>query len=297
MCSSTTGKNIANFVGKGLRGESRTVERPADLAVCRTGDVVWVKSFTHQRQKLIADNDPALVLCDSEMASRIDSPCIVTESPRLDFVRVLRNFFQPVVKSEIHPTAVIEQGAILGMNITIGPHAYIGPSVTLGDNCIIGAGVSIESEVHIGARCRIKANSSLGGQGFGFEYDEDGVPLHFPHLGKIVLEDDVWIGANTTVELATLGATLIQCGAKIDDLVQVGHNVTVMKNSLVMANTVLCGGSTVGERCWIAPNSVVKEKVNIGHDVTVGLGSVVIRDFANGQVVAGVPAKPLAKKD
>jgi len=209
---------------------------------------------------------------------------------------VVVQFFLPVEEHGIHPTASIHPEAKLGARISVGPYCCIGPMVRIGNDCVIGSGVSLEGELIIGNRCHIKANSVLGAAGFGFELDEDGKPIHFPHLGRVVIEDDVWLGACTTVERATLGTTRICSNVKIDDLVQIGHNTITGENTLIMANVVLCGGANIGRDCWIAPNSVIKQKVKIGNGVTVGLGSVVLKDVPAGIVVAGVPAKPIEKK-
>lgn len=290
------GDIVSKFLNKPLTGESRIIIKPADLVESGPGDLVWVKSFSHERLATIEHNKPSLVICDQETAGLTNVPHIVSQNPRLDFIKVLNRFFAPVMERRIHPTAIISPEATVGKNVLIGEFARIGPNVSIGDDCVIGSGVSIEGAVSLGKRCRIKANSVLGGQGFGFEYDEDGTPIHFPHIGKIIIEDDVWIGACSTVEIASLGTTRICNGCKIDDLVQVGHNVTVGRNTLVMANVVICGGALVGEQCWLAPNSVIKQKVVIGNNVTLGLGSVVLKDVEDNLVVAGVPAKPLSRK-
>lgn len=290
MCS-----DIAVFLGRPLVGKDLPIIKPADLANCGSGDIVWVKSYTPERLTLIERQRPSLVICDIEMSKKIIIPHIASNNPRLDFIKVLRKFFAPVKSSTIHHSAIISPGAVIGRNVSIGAYTRIGSKVILGDRCIIGSGVSIEGEVQLGKSCVIKSNSVLGGQGFGFEYDDEDRPVHFPHIGKIILEDHVWLGACTTVELATLGTTRICKGAKIDDLVQVGHNVTVGKNTLIMANVVICGGAIIGGNCWVAPNSVIKEKIRIGSRVTVGLGSVVLKDIEDGQVVAGVPARSLNK--
>lgn len=289
-----TGSAIAEGLGKSLQGESFPVTRASDLVECGGESLVWVKNFSAERLELLEKKRPALVICDQETARQTASPCIVSENPRLDFIRALNLFFKPRVEHRIHPKAEISPSAILGKNVAIGPFSCIGPDVVIGDDCLIGSGVSIEGGVTLGNRCCVKANSAIGGQGFGFEYDDAGVPLHFPHLGTIEIEDDVWIGACSTVEIASLGTTRICSGCKIDDLVQVGHNVTIGRNTLVMANVVICGGAVIGEKCWVAPNSVIKQKVKIGNEVTLGLGSVVLKDVADGLVVAGVPAKPLS---
>lgn len=290
-----TGSDISIFLKKPLVGESLTILKPSDLADCVPGDMVWVKRYSPEQLAILKDRRPSLVICDSEVAAKTTLPNISTSNPRLDFIRVVAKFFTPEKKASIHPTAIIHPQAIIGRNVSIGAYTNIGPKVTIGDACVIGSGVSIEAEVILGRRCVIKANAVLGGQGFGFEYDENGRAIHFPHLGRIILEDDVWLGACSTVELATLGTTRISSGAKVDDLVQVGHNVTICQNTLIMANVVICGGAVVGKKCWIAPNSVIKEKVHIGNNVTVGLGAVVLKNVEDNLIVAGVPAKPLRR--
>ena len=296
MVSTITGSVVARVLGKPLQGKSNAIRKPADLDGCTAGDLVWVRSCSAERLKSLEHGCPALVICDEETARSTTVPSIVSANPRLDFIKVLNALFSTGSAGIIHPKAEVSPAAKIGTNVSIGAFACIGPDVTIGNDCVIGSGVAIEGAVTVGERCRIKANSAIGGQGFGFEYDEDGTPLHFPHLGKIVIEDDVWIGACSTVELAALGTTRIGAGCKVDDLVQVGHNVTVGKNTLIMANVVICGGAVIGEKCWIAPNSVIKQKLVIGNGVTLGLGAVVLKNVADNLVVAGVPARPLAGK-
>lgn len=290
-----TGSDIAAFLSQPLRGLNLEIIKPAELDHCDEGDLVWVRSFTPERLELLEQGHPSLAICDAETAEQTSVPAISCTNPRLAFIRVLNEFFTSKHETGIHPTALVASEAVIGDNTSIGPFARIGPRVVIGNNCIIGSGVAMESQVTLGNRCVIKPNSVLGGQGFGFEYDDDGVAIHFPHLGRIILEDDVWIGACTTIELATLGVTRLGKGCKVDDLVQIGHNVSVDNNTLIMSNSVLCGGARIGEHCWIAPNSVIKQKVHIGNRVTVGLGAVVLKDVADDLVVAGVPAKPLTK--
>lgn len=288
-----SGQEIANFLGYPLRGNSKPVARPAALHECGPGDLVWVRGFTEERLALLETRKPSLAICDGETAGRTAIPCIESDNPRLDFIRVLHQFFVQPEPMVIHPTALIDPAARIGQNVSIGPYSRIGPFVELGDGCRIGSGVSVEGKVSMGRNCVIKSNSVIGAPGFGFEYDRSGNPIHFPHIGRIVLEDDVWLGACTTIEQATLGTTRICRGCKVDDLVQIGHNSTIGDNTLVMANAVICGGAVVGKHCWIAPNSVIKEHVTLGDRVVVGLGAVVLKDVADGLTVAGVPAKPL----
>jgi UDP-3-O-[3-hydroxymyristoyl] glucosamine N-acyltransferase len=277
-------------------GRNRRIAGAADLFECSSHDLVWVKACTEPRLAALEARQPALVICDHETGRLTSVPHILSVNPRLDMILVLKRFFERPSRPGVHPTAIVEQKAAIGKSARIGPHTYIGRDISIADHCEIGSGVRLEGRVRIGKRCTIKSNTVIGSQGFGFEFSETGRLIHFPHVGRIVIGDDVWIGACTTIETGTLGTTRLADGCKIDDLVQVGHNVVVGEDTMVMANTVLCGGAAIGRRCWIAPNSVVKEKVKVGDGVTVGLGAVVLRDVADGLTVAGVPARPLVRK-
>lgn len=288
--------DIAKFLGRELIGPDLPINKPSDLRISGPGDLVWVRRVSDETVALLEERIPSLVICDQEVASRTKAPHIISKKPRLDFVKAVTRFFVEDQERLIHAKAAIDKNAIIGRNVHIGPFANIGPQVIIKDDCIIGSGVVIEGKTIIGRSCHIKPNSVIGAVGFGFEYDEDGTPLHFPHIGQVIIEDDVWLGSCTTVELAALGTTRICRGCKVDDLVQIGHNSTIGANTLIAANAVICGGAVLGERCWIAPNSVIKEHVSVGNGVTVGLGAVVLKDVADGLTVAGVPAKPLNRQ-
>lgn len=287
---------IASFLGKELFGVNEGIMRPSDLEKCGPGSVIWLRSYSPELVSWINMKRPSLLICDEMSAPNVKVSFIISQNPRLDFIRVLARYFSPVPESGIHHTAIIHSEAVIGARISIGPYSRIGPMVRIGDDCTIGSGVCLEGELVIGKGCHIKSNAVVGAPGFGFERDENGIPIHFPHLGRVELEDGVWLGACTTVERAALGTTRICSNVKVDDLVQIGHNSVTGENTLVMANVVLCGGALVGRDCWIAPNSVIKQKVRIGNRVIVGLGSVVLNDVPDGIVVAGVPAKPLKDK-
>ena len=149
-------------------------------------------------------------------------------------------------------------------------------------------------KVSIGRRCVIKANSTVGSEGFSFIFDKNKLE-HFPQIGGITIGDDVWIGANSTIERAALDDTVIEEGVKVDDLVQIGHNTRIGKFSQITAGAVICGRVVLGERCWVAPKACIDNAVVVGKNALIGMGAVVLKDVPEGMVVAGVPAKVLRK--
>ena len=140
----------------------------------------------------------------------------------------------------------------------------------------------------------IDSGAVIGAAGFGFVRDQSGVPHQFPQLGKVIIEDNVEIGANTCVDRGALDDTIIHKGVKIDNLVQIAHNVEIGEYTYVIANTVISGSVKIGKKCWIAPSQITN-KVTIGNYVTVGFGSVVINSIPDNTVVMGDPAIPLDK--
>ena len=151
-------------------------------------------------------------------------------------------------------------------------------------NCTIAAGV------------RIGCNCTIGLPGFGYEKDQAGAYWRFPHLGGVRIEADVEIGSNTCIDRGSLGDTVIGRGCKIDNLVHVAHNVVLGNNAVVIANTMLGGSVTIGAGAWVAPSVTIMNQATIGAGATLGLGAVVLKDVAPGQVIVGNPGKVLEKK-
>ena len=188
---------------------------------------------------------------------------------------------------------MVEYSAKIDQDVAIGAHCYIGPGVSIASGTVIMPNVSIYGKVTIGHNCYIKPGAVIGGSGFGFEYDEDGIPLQFPHTGEIIIGDNVYIGANATIDRATLDATIIEDNVKIDNLVHIAHNCIVGKNTLMTGCSTISGGVKVGENCWIAPNSTVYQQLKIGANSRIGMGAVVLRSVKPGVTVFGNPASEL----
>jgi UDP-3-O-[3-hydroxymyristoyl] glucosamine N-acyltransferase len=227
------------------------------------------------RQDLTVISD---VLPDTNVrVSWIPSP-----RPRLDFIRALQ-WLEKEVGFERAPVDRIT-------NYDLNRGIQIGRGTT------IGSYVKIAQNVRIGKDCIIKSGAVIGEAGFGFERDEEGKPIRFPHLGNVVIGDRVEIGSGTTVCRGTLGSTIIEDDVKIDDHVHIAHNVRVKKKAMVVACAEVSGSVVIGEEAWIGPNASILEKLNIGRQAFIGIGAVVIRDVPDGVTVVGNPARQIERR-
>ncbi|NLW60207.1 MAG: UDP-3-O-(3-hydroxymyristoyl)glucosamine N-acyltransferase [Firmicutes bacterium] len=236
---------------------------------------------------------------------------IGVDNPRLAFAQILW-YFHPRKKyaEGIHPSAVI------GEEFQHGPGCHIGPLVAIGDRVKLGKGVVIhpgaviqddveiddESEImpnvvlcqgtKIGKRVIIHPGTVIGGDGFGFEKTSEGKHFKVPQVGCVVIEDDVEIGSNVTIDRATTGQTVIGAGTKIDNLVQIGHNVKVGKDNIMVAMTGIAGSTKIGNRVTLAGQSGINGHITIGDDTVVFARGMVISSLPPNSIVSGQPARP-----
>lgn len=191
--------------------------------------------------------------------------------------------------------------AVIGDNVKIGngckiyPQVYIGDNVRIGDNVTINSGVKIYELCVIGNRITIHAGSVIGADGFGFAPNEKGEFSKIPQIGNVVIEDDVEIGANTCIDRATMGSTLIHCGVKLDNLIQIGHNVTVGMNTVCAAQVGIAGSTKVGENCMMGGQVGVAGHLALGDRVQLGSKCGVSNNIPAGEVHMGYPSLPLSK--
>ena len=287
---------IAAFLGKELFGPDIDICGHGSLSNWKEGDVVFLKSRLKKNVGILLQCKGVFAITPimQEGDEQIPISHIEVENPRLSFIKVVRKFFtEPEIPIAIHPSAIIEDGAKIGDYVSIGAHCYIGPKVKIGEGTVILPNVSIYGDVEIGKDCYIKPGAVIGGPGFGFEYDENGEPLQFPHSGKVIIGNNVYIGANTTIDRATMDATIIEDNVKVDNLVHIAHNCRVGKNTLMTGCSTISGGVQVGAGCWIAPNSTVYQQVKIGEKSTIGIGAVVLRNVKSEKTLFGNPAKEL----
>lgn len=291
-----TAKDIANFLQLPLNGNDMDVEHYAQLSSPLPHSIVFAKKYSDEFVNLLNDCESIMAIVTADYDGKLTCSHIISANPRLDFIRVLSQFFtQEKPKGFIHKTANIESGAKIGKDVFIGAGCYVSAQSIIGDGCVLHPNVVLDNRVVLGNNCEIKSGAVLGQEGFGFERDENGEPLHFPHFGDVIVGNNVFIGSNSTVERATLGSTIIDDNVKIDDLVQIGHNSHIGKGCMITVGAIVCGGAILKPLSYLAPNVSIKEKVTIGLRGFAGLGAVVLKDVADDAVVAGVPAKEIKR--
>ncbi|MCD2258900.1 UDP-3-O-(3-hydroxymyristoyl)glucosamine N-acyltransferase [Psychroserpens luteolus] len=178
----------------------------------------------------------------------------------------------------------------IGKNVKIFPNTYIGDNVTIGDNTIVFSGAKIYSESVIGNHCVINAGVIIGADGFGFVPDENGEYSKVPQTGNVIIEDHVDVGAATTIDRATLGSTIIRRGVKLDNQIQIAHNVEIGRNTVIAAQTGIAGSSKIGENCQIGGQVGIAGHITIGNNVRVQAQSGIGRHVKDNEVLQGSPS-------
>jgi UDP-3-O-[3-hydroxymyristoyl] glucosamine N-acyltransferase len=302
-------KELADILGAELTGPAEVdIRGAAGIHEAGEGQITFVagrkelKDLEHSRASaaLVPLDTPALPL-----------PLLRLKNPRLAFARTLELFYvkpyQPSGISEkaaiganvvigadpsIHPFVVLADDVKIGERVTLYPGVSIGRGSVVQDDSIIHANVSIGENIRIGKRVIIHAGTVIGSDGFGFVTD-NGRQHKVPQIGGVIIEDDVEIGANCTIDRATLGNTVIKNGTKLDNQVHVAHNVTIGEHCLLAAQTGIAGSSTLGNYVVFGGRVGIADHISIGDRVMAGGGSGITRDVKAGQVVAGHMAIPI----
>ncbi|EAQ41501.1 UDP-3-O-(3-hydroxymyristoyl)glucosamine N-acyltransferase [Polaribacter sp. MED152] len=184
----------------------------------------------------------------------------------------------------------IGENVSIGNNVKIYPNTYIGDNTTIGDDCVIFSGVKIYSETQIGNQCKIHSGCIIGSDGFGFAPNEQGQFKAVPQIGNVIIEDHVDIGSGSTIDRATLGSTIIRQGVKLDNQIQIAHNVEVGKNTVIAAQTGVAGSTKIGENCMIGGQVGIVGHLTIGNGVKIQAQSGITKNLKNNDVVQGTPA-------
>lgn len=300
-------KKIAAFLQSNYNGKDFNVTSFSSLNNMKNNSILFYSALVNFQFK-IKDNvnydlkklekfKNIVLIATDETKRKVNVPTISSKNPRLDFQRVIMEFFtEDEFKVGIHKTAVVEKNAVIGKDVYIGSNCYIGNNVKIGDKTKILSNTCIYGKTEIGSNSVILSNTTIGSEGFGFSFTEEGF-FHFPHLGSIVIGENVWIGSNCTVEKSQIDQTVIEDHVKIDDLAHIGHNVIIKNSTQITAGSIICGRAKIGKGCWIAPNSVIDVGCEIGDNCFVGTSSLVRSNFTKNSVIVGSPAKFLRKND
>ncbi len=311
MTQTMTAAEIARFLGGRLVGDGDVVIRGlAKIEEAGRGDLSFIANIKYTR---FLDTTQAGAVLVAPGARSTTTTVIEVTDPYADFLRMLEMFHaqRPWLEPGVHASAVIAPDAVLGAGVAVGALSFIGPRSVVGEGTVIYPQVTIAADVIVGRHCQIHSQVSLreqvrlgdrviihdgaviGSDGFGFAL-QDGAYHKIPQLGTVTIGDDVEIGANTTVDRATLGETVIQRGTKLDNLIQVAHNVVVGADTVIAAQTGISGSARIGERCRIGGQVGIAGHLRMGDGVQVAAQAGIAGDVPAGEVISGSPARPHA---
>lgn len=287
----TTIKNIIDYIDsidnigiKKIHNEKFEITGFSSISNTKPNTISWV------RKQLIDWNivQASLIIAEDGISiPNIDLNIITVKNPRLLIAKLLLKYEKRNVKMEIHITAVIDEKASIGKNVSIGAYSFISQNVTIGDNTQIGRSVVINDNVTIGENCFIKSNTVIGEDGFGVEFDNNGTIIDIPHIGGVRIGNDVRIGALCTVVRGTIEDTIIEDNVKTDDHVHIAHNVFIGKSTRITACAEISGSVKVGKNVWFGPNCSIVDGIEIGDGAFISIGSVVTKNVKPGEKITG----------
>ncbi|WP_423130321.1 UDP-3-O-(3-hydroxymyristoyl)glucosamine N-acyltransferase [Gaoshiqia sp. Z1-71] len=302
--------NIADFLNGTVEGDEHvSVSNVSKIEDGTPGTLAFLANPKYE--KYIYQTKASIVLVRKDFVAEQPVPCtlIRVDDPYQAMASLLELYQQTKTQKQgieqpsfIDPSATVGQKiylgafAYIGSNSRIGdqvkiyPQVFIGQNVKIGDNTIIYAGAKIYDDTVIGSNCIIHAGAVIGSDGFGFAPTEDGSFKKIQQVGNVILEDDVEVGANTTIDCSTMGSTIIRKGVKLDNLIQIGHNCEIGENTVMAALTGIAGSTKVGKNCMFAGQVGIAGHLVIGDNVKIGAMAGVSNNIKAGKTVLGAPA-------
>ncbi len=302
-----TAGEIAQFLGGTIVGnKSETITSLNSFELAQKGDLTFAGDKRYL-EKLDTTN-ASCVLVGEDFSGTTQKNLIKVKNAKEAFVMVL-NYLHKSEKQKpgVHPTAVVAPSARIGKNVFLGPHVvieegvvigdgtqigantYVGPRTMIGSETVIYPNVSIYHEIRIGNRVIINSGCVIGADGFGF-YEKEGVHHKIPQIGNVVIEDDVELGSNDTIDRATFGSTVIGRGTKLDDMVHVAHNCQLGKNVILCGQAGIAGSTVVEDNVMIGAQAGVKDHIRLRKRSLIGATAAVKDDTQEGEYVLGMPA-------
>lgn len=305
-----TAKTIADFLQGELLGNPDTVvSEVSKIEEGKAGTLSFLANPKYEKYLYTTQASIVLVNRNLTINGTVQPTIIKVDDAYKAFASLLELYASALPRKSgteqpcfVHPTAVVGSEcyigafAYIGENVSVGnnvklyPHVYLGDGVKIKDNTILYAGVKIYQGCVIGANCIIHAGTVIGSDGFGFVQGEDKGFKKIPQLGNVIIEDDVEIGSNVSIDRATMGSTLIGRGTKIDNLVQIAHNVEVGNNTVIISQAGIAGSTKVGKNCVIAAQAGLVGHIKIGDNVIIGAQSGVSHNIDENSVCLGSPA-------
>ncbi|MBP3349286.1 MAG: UDP-3-O-(3-hydroxymyristoyl)glucosamine N-acyltransferase [Bacteroidaceae bacterium] len=307
-----TAEQIASFLGGEIVGDAKvSVSNLAKIEEGTTGTITFLSNPLYTQYIYTTQASIALVRRDFEPEKPVTPTLIKVDDPYTSLTRLLELVEQARgQKSGVEePTHIalsaqvaddayvgaftyIGERAVVGKGCKLYPQVYIGDDVVIGNNVTLYPGVKIYHGCRIGNNCIVHAGSVIGSDGFGFAPQADGSYKKIPQIGIVILEDDVELGANTTIDRATMGATIIRRGVKLDNLVQIAHNVEVGENTVMAAQVGIAGSTKIGSQCMFGGQVGVAGHRHVGNRVVIGAQSGIPNDVKDNMELMGYPAVP-----
>ncbi|WMJ74889.1 UDP-3-O-(3-hydroxymyristoyl)glucosamine N-acyltransferase [Cytophagaceae bacterium ABcell3] len=307
-----TVKQIAHIIGGEVVGnESLKVSQLSKIQEGTEGTISFLSNPKYENYIYSTRATAVIVSKDFHPKSALETTLIKVEDPYSSFTVLLEEYQRLLnfIKEGVEEPAFVGEGSIcgskvyrgafsyigknckIGDNVKIYPHAYIGNNVRIGSNTIIYSGVKVYAGCEIGDFCTIHSGTVIGSDGFGFAPQPDGSYKTIPQVGNVIIEDHVDIGANTVIDCATMGSTIIGQGVKLDNLIQVAHNVKIGKNTVVASQTGISGSAEIGDNCMIGGQVGIVGHIKLANKTYIGAQSGVSKSVSNeGLSIQGSPA-------
>ncbi|MCE5231037.1 UDP-3-O-(3-hydroxymyristoyl)glucosamine N-acyltransferase [bacterium] len=305
-----TPRELADWIGGQLLDAESAPERLDGMAVLSEAGPTDISFAANEKALGEARESKAGMLILSAKLDLPGRPRIIVQEVWAAVAVVLAKLYpQPVAPAGIHPTAVVDPSARIDQAASVGPYCVIGPNCVVAEgailgphcildhDCVVGKGTRLSARVtcmgpvRIGERCILHPGTVLGADGFKFEL-VGGRPLKIPQVGMVVIEDDVELGANTCVDRPFLNETRIGRATKIDNLVQIAHNVRIGQGCMMAAQVGIAGSTQVGDGCLLGGNAGLRDNIKVGNRAIIGANSGVHRDVKDGEAVVGSPVMP-----
>jgi UDP-3-O-[3-hydroxymyristoyl] glucosamine N-acyltransferase len=304
-----TAEQIAGILeGEVVGNPSAEVYKLSKIEEGTLGSLTFLSNPKYQKFIYSTQATITIVNKSFEPEQSIETTLIKVEDAYKAFSKLLEYYNQvKLMKSGIEQPSVISEGVVYGENLYLGsfcyigknvkigenvkiyPNSFIGDNVTIGDNCVFFAGVRIYSETEIGTNCTIHSGTIVGSDGFGYAPLEDGTYNKIPQIGNVIIEDNVEVGSCTTIDRATLGSTIIRRGVKLDNQIQVAHNVEIGENTVIASQTGIAGSTKIGKNCIIGGQVGIAGHLIIGNGVRIQAQSGVGKNIKDEEVLQGSP--------